>query len=65
MSLNIEIIKPTIGAIIHDVDLNTTDENTTQPEPEVMGNNIKETNKDTPPTEDVSSPAFSDDDIPF
>ena len=43
----------------------TSDENTTQPEPEVMGNNIKETNKDTPPTEDVSSPAFSDDDIPF
>ena len=30
MSLNIEIIKPTIGAIIHDVDLNTADEHTTQ-----------------------------------
>ncbi|KAB0482607.1 TauD/TfdA family dioxygenase, partial [Pseudomonas vancouverensis] len=30
MTLNIEIIKPTIGAIIHDVDLNTADENTTQ-----------------------------------
>lgn len=30
MTLNIEVIKPTIGAIIHDVDLNTTDENTTQ-----------------------------------
>ncbi|MEG0348025.1 MAG: taurine dioxygenase, partial [Acinetobacter sp.] len=30
MTLNIEVIKPTIGAIIHDVDLNTADENTTQ-----------------------------------
>jgi taurine dioxygenase len=30
MTLNIEIIKPTIGAIIHDVDLNTADEHTTQ-----------------------------------
>ncbi len=30
MSLNIEIIKATIGAIIHDVDLNTADEHTTQ-----------------------------------
>ena len=25
----------------------------------------KDTDKDNPPTEDVSSPAFSDDDIPF
>ncbi|WP_318342471.1 MULTISPECIES: taurine dioxygenase [Acinetobacter] len=30
MTLNIEVIKPTIGAIIHDVDLNTVYENTTQ-----------------------------------
>lgn len=30
MSLNIEVIKPTIGAIIHDVDLNASDKNTTQ-----------------------------------
>ncbi|ENV37731.1 hypothetical protein F959_01251 [Acinetobacter venetianus RAG-1 = CIP 110063] len=30
MTLNIEMIKPTIGAIIHDVDLNKADENTTQ-----------------------------------
>ncbi|MCE1272858.1 MAG: taurine dioxygenase [Acinetobacter sp.] len=30
MTLNIEVIKPTIGAIIHDVDLNTADEHTTQ-----------------------------------
>ncbi|MCR4530793.1 taurine dioxygenase [Acinetobacter venetianus] len=30
MTLNIEMIKPTIGAIIHDVDLNTADEHTTQ-----------------------------------
>ncbi len=30
MTLNIEIIKATIGAIIHDVDLNTADEHTTQ-----------------------------------
>ena len=30
MTLNIEVIKPTIGAIIYDVDLNTVDENTTQ-----------------------------------
>ena len=30
MTLNIEIIKSSIGAIIHDVDLNTVDENTTQ-----------------------------------
>lgn len=30
MTLNIEVIKPAIGAIIHDVDLNTVDENTTQ-----------------------------------
>lgn len=30
MTLKIEVIKPTIGAIIHDVDLNTVDKNTTQ-----------------------------------
>ena len=36
-----------------------------QQEPEMMGNNMKDTDKDNPPTEDVSSPAFSDDDIPF
>lgn len=30
MTLNIEIIKATIGAIIHDVDLNIVDKNTTQ-----------------------------------
>lgn len=30
MTLNIEMIKPTIGAIIHDVDLNTADEYTAQ-----------------------------------
>ncbi|WP_332604440.1 taurine dioxygenase [Acinetobacter sp. ESBL14] len=30
MTLNIEVIKPTIGAIIHDVDLNTADEHTAQ-----------------------------------
>lgn len=30
MTLKIEVIKPTIGAIIHDVDLNKVDENTTQ-----------------------------------
>ena len=36
------------------------------PEPEVVGNNIKDQNKETsPPKEDVASPAFSDDDIPF
>jgi len=29
-NLNIEVIKPTIGAIIHDIDLNVLDENTTQ-----------------------------------
>lgn len=40
-------------------------ENNTQAEPEMTGNNIKETDKENPPTEDVSSPAFSDDDIPF
>ena len=43
----------------------TPDTNTTQPEPEIMGENIKETSKDVPVKEDVSSPAFSDDDIPF
>ena len=43
----------------------TPDTNTTQPEPEIMGDNIKETSKDASPKEDVSSPAFSDDDIPF
>jgi len=43
----------------------TPDTNTTQAEPEIMGDNIKETSKDVPPKEDVSSPAFSDDDIPF
>ena len=36
-----------------------------QSEPERVGDNIKQANKDTPPTEDVASPAFSDDDIPF
>lgn len=41
------------------------DTNSAQSEPEVIGDNIKEPTKDTPPAEDVSSPAFSDDDIPF
>ena len=41
------------------------DTNSTQAEPEVIGDNIKEPTKDTSPVEDVSSPAFSDDDIPF
>ena len=40
-------------------------ENTVQPEAEMTGDNIKETDKENSPTEDVSSPAFSDDDIPF
>ena len=40
-------------------------ENTVQPEAEMTGENIKETDKENSPTEDVSSPAFSDDDIPF
>ena len=29
-NLNIEVIKPTIGAIIHDIDLNALNEQTTQ-----------------------------------
>ena len=43
----------------------SSEENNMQSEPETVGDNIKETNKDTPPEEDVASPAFSDDDIPF
>ena len=43
----------------------SSEENNMQSEPETAGDNIKETNKDTPPAEDVASPAFSDDDIPF
>ena len=39
--------------------------NNTQPESEAVGNNIKEPTEDASPKEDVSSPAFSDDDIPF
>ena len=43
----------------------TSDTNSMQSEPEAVGDNIKEPTEDTPPKEDVSSPAFSDDDIPF
>ena len=39
--------------------------NNMQPESEAVGNNIKEPTEDASPKEDVSSPAFSDDDIPF
>ena len=39
--------------------------NNMQPESEAVGNNIKEPTEDVSPKEDVSSPAFSDDDIPF
>ncbi len=43
----------------------TSDTNSMQSEPEAVGDNIKEPTEDTPPKEDVASPAFSDDDIPF
>ena len=43
----------------------TSDANSMQSEPEAVGDNIKEPTEDTPPKEDVASPAFSDDDIPF
>ena len=36
-----------------------------QKEPEMMGNNMIDSDKDNPPTDEVSRPAFSDDDIPF
>jgi len=39
--------------------------NNMQPESEAVGNNIKKPTEDASPKEDVSSPAFSDDDIPF
>ena len=42
-----------------------SDTNNMQPESESVGNNIKEPTEDASPKEDVSSPAFSDDDIPF
>ena len=42
-----------------------SDTNSMQSEPEAVGNNIKEPTKDAAPKEDVSSPAFSDEDIPF
>lgn len=43
----------------------TDDANSIQSEPEAVGDNIKEPTEDASPKEDVSSPAFSDDDIPF
>jgi len=43
----------------------TSDTNSMQSEPEAVGDNIKEPTEDTPPKEDIASPAFSDDDIPF
>ena len=43
----------------------TADTNSMQPEPEAVGDNIKKPTEDATPKEDVSSPAFSDDDIPF
>jgi len=42
-----------------------SDTNRVQSEPEAVGDNVKELTKDAAPKEDVSSPAFSDEDIPF
>ena len=46
---------------------NSTTSTPSQPqsEPEMVGDNIKETHETSPPEEDTASPAFSDDDIPF
>ena len=43
----------------------TNDANSIQSEPEAVGDNIKEPTEEASPKEDVSSLAFSDDDIPF
>ena len=57
--------EPTTLAIAEYQNPSSPAEKNMQQEPEMMGNNMKDTDKDNPPTEDVSSPAFSDDDIPF